>query len=262
MRVCFSAASMLCVLGLAASAQASLFSFASDSNPSGFTFCGTAGSGGGFTITNDQQGNIFKLVIDDNNGSLPSFTLDVNFEANMSAAWVATTPIAGPTVLHSYSVTNAPGGYAFRFRDLSNGQVLLTASLDGGSEGVFSMLGTGTSWSSAGAIRASDTFANVRYTASQALVDRIVSLGRDPGAYGINVGDSVALDDFGFDLTLLGLVGTNGTVSIDAQTRLPTAAWKSEGSFSGSAVNGIPGPASAALIGIAGLIIARRRREL
>lgn len=245
------------------SAHASLFSFASDTN-TGPTFVGTAGGAGGtasaFDIRDSGPANTFQLVIDDNNGPAPSASVGVRFEANMRAQWVASTPIAGPTVLHSYSVVNGPlGSFAFRFKDLVSGETLLTASLDGGTQGVFSVVGTNSSWSSAGAIRASDSFATVTWTATQALVNKLIGLGVNPETYGIRAGSSIGPDDFAFDLTAL-VTEAGGSVAINPNTHAPTTGWRSEGSFSGSAVNGVPSPGSLALLGIGGLIATRRRR--
>lgn len=247
----------LAMLAVASSAQASLFSFASDTN-TGPTFVG-ASNASGFVIRDSGPSNQFQLVIDDDNGPNPFVTLGVRFEANFQAQWVASTPIAGPTVLHSYSVTNGPGSsFAFRFNDLTTGQTLLTASLDAGSQGVFSVVGTNSSWGTAGAIRGSDSFATVTWTATQALVNKLLAMGVNPAAYGIFAGSSVSPDDFGFDLTAL-LSVTGGGVAINSQTHLPTGGWQSEGSFSGSA-GAIPTPAAGGLAAL-GLILAGRRRR-
>lgn len=250
---------LVSVTGLAASAEASLFSFASDSNPTGFTFRGTAAAGGVFSITNDIT-NLFQLVIDDNPGGLlSSFALNTRFEANFSAAWITSVPLAGPTVRHIYGVSAGSGGdFVFRFRDAVTNDVLLTASLDSGSQGTFGVVGTSTTWGTSGEIRADDLTASVRYTATQALVDRIVGLGLNPAAYGIFVGGSVSVDDFGFTLTVLN-ANSGGLVQL-GQDRLPTSAWSSEGSYSGSATSGVPSPGAAALLGLGGLVLARRRR--
>jgi len=48
-------------------------------------------------------------------------------------------------------------------------------------------------------------------------------------------------------------------VGIDAATRLPTARWWSESSYSANA-NAVPTPGSLALIGLGGFAALRRRR--
>ena len=244
-------------LAIAASAHASLFSFASDSNNTLPTFQGTASNNGAFLISDSGPSNRFDLLIDDDNGPAPALSFQTRFQADLRAQWIASTPIAGPTVLHTYSVSNGASGFAFRFTDLS-GVELLRASL-GSTQGVLSIPGTATTWSSAGGIRASDTFANVTWTATQALVDRIVAAGANPATYGIRVGSSVAIDDFAFDLTRL-VNPNNGSVVID-RGGLPTTAWTSEGSFSGSATAGIPAPGAAGLLALGGLVATRRRRR-
>jgi hypothetical protein len=55
------------------------------------------------------------------------------------------------------------------------------------------------------------------------------------------------------------LGANNTTVPIDSMSRLPTAAWQSEASFSGSAVNGIPSPGAMALLTAAGVMMLGRR---
>lgn len=250
------------VLVCAGSANATLFSFASDSNDQLTTFLGTAGSGSTFSINDRGPANRFSLLIDDNNGPLAAFSRTVRFEADMSATWVASPTIFGTTVQHIYTITNGSQGFAFRFVDPVDGAVLLTASLDTSSQGVFSVPGTATTWSSTGAVLGSDSFANVRYTATQSLVNKMTIAGFNPTAYGIAAGDSIGPDDFGFDLTTLFVRGsTNNPVTLDPQTRLPTVGWEAEGSFSGSALNGfIPAPGAMALLGLGGVFAARRRR--
>ena len=251
------------ILAAAGSAHATLFSFASDTNDQLTTFLGTAGSSGSFNINDRGPTNRFTLLIDDNNGPAAAFARTVRFEADLRATWVSSPTIFGTTVQHIYTVTNGTQGFAFRFVDPTDNAVLLTASLDASTQGVFSVPGTATSWSTTGAVLGSDSFANVRYIATQALVDRMTAAGFNPATYGIAAGDSVGPDDFGFDLTRLFQRGSISTgVALDPQTRLPTQGWEAEGSFSGSAVNGfIPAPGAMGLLAIGGLVASRRRRS-
>src|SRR5436190_217773 len=99
-------------LALAAcpAAHATLFSFASDINSNNFTFTGSAGSGGSFTITEANRPNTFSLLIDDNNGPRPTVALAVEFRANL----VATNHVGvtvGPLIHHSYQVSGMFGFY-------------------------------------------------------------------------------------------------------------------------------------------------------
>lgn len=259
----FTAAAAL--LAFAGAAQATLFSFASDTNDTLTTFLGTSGSAGSFTINDRGPSNRFTLLIDDNNGPAAAFGRTVRFEADLRATWVSSPVIFGTTVQHIYTVSNGTQGFAFRFVDATDGSVLLTASLDTQSQGVFSVPGTATSWSSTGAVLGSDSFANVRYVATQSLVDKMTLAGFNPATYGIAAGDSVGPDDFGFDLTRLFVRGGTGTnvapVTLDPQTKLPTVGWEAEGSFSGSALGGfVPTPGAMSVLGLSGLIAARRRR--
>src|ERR1041384_118940 len=73
-------------LSLATSAQATFFSFASDNNSNSFTFAGTAGAGGSFTINESTRPTGFNLLIDDNNGSFASVSIPVEFRANFVAS--------------------------------------------------------------------------------------------------------------------------------------------------------------------------------
>lgn len=250
------------VLAVAGSAHATLFSFASDTNDQLTTFLGTAGSAGSFNINDRGPDNRFTLLIDDNNGPAAAFSRTVRFEMDVRANWISSPTIFGTTVQHIYSITNGTQGFAFRFVDPTDNSVLLTASLDAASTGVFSVPGTATTWSTTGAVMGSDSFANVKYTATQSLVNKMTAAGFNPATYGIAVGDSAGPDDFGFDLSrLFQRASTSTSVAVDPQTHLPTVGWEAEGSFSGSAVNGfVPAPGALGLMAIGGLVASRRRR--
>lgn len=250
------------VAALSASANATLFSFASDTNQLGPTFLGSAGTGSSFTITDAGPSNRFLFKIDDNNGPLNFFSQTVRFEANIEATWVASPLIFGTTFQHIYSIANGPAGaFVFRFSDPSDNSVLLTASLDGSLSGVFSVPGTASSWSTTGAVLGSDAFANVRYVATQALVDKMNNAGFNAESYGVRAGESIGPDDFGFDLSVLFQRGSTLGVNLNQDTRTPTTGWESEGSFSGSAFNGfVPTPSAGSLLVLAGIVSTRRRR--
>ena len=69
--------SITALLGLAGSANAALFSFASDDASSQFTFQGTAAAGNSFSVTHTGNRVPVTLKIDDNNGALgPNETRD------------------------------------------------------------------------------------------------------------------------------------------------------------------------------------------
>ncbi len=247
------------LLGLAGSAQAALFSFASDDDSSQFTFRGTAGSGSSFTISNgrDPASTPVTLKIDDNNGALPTVALNVGFIADMTARWEGSVGVAGSQT-HVYSVTGT-----FSFVNDAGAPLLTGTFSSPNTPAVMTVLGSMTSWGSAGSIFGSDTVSGfagaVTWTATADLIALANSQSINLAQYGIAVGNSGSPDDFSFTLTNLNAANSN--VPIDLMSRLPTAAWQSEGSFSGSAVNGIPSPGALTLIGAAGLVLAARRRR-
>lgn len=254
---------LVAALGLSASAHATFFSFASDANDQLPTFVGTPGSGSSFVISDAGAANRFQLLIDDNNGPLPSFGRTVRLEFNISVTHATSVPIFGSTFQHIYTIANGPGSaFAFRFVDPTDNAVLLSATFEGSTTGVFSVPGTANSWSTTGAVLGSDAFAMVRYDASAELVARMTAAGFNPEAYGVRNGASIGPDDFGFDLTVITQRSSPLGVALDPQTRVPTTGWQSEGSYSGSAVNGfIPSPSAGSLLVLSGLIALGRRRK-
>jgi len=254
-------ASVLSILALAGTANASLFSFASDDDSSQFTFRGTAGSGSTFGIVNgrDPAGTPVTLKIDDNNGALPTISLNVGFRANFTATFANSVGIAG-AMTYVYTVSGT-----FSFVDVNTGAALLTGSIGANNPAALTILGSNTSWGSSGSIFDSDSAYNfagaVMWTATAGLGTAITNAGANPTNYGIAAagGTSNTPDDFGFTLTNLNSNG--GPVPITSPGRLPTTAWASEGSFSGSAINGIPSPGALTLVGLAGLIGTSRRRR-
>lgn len=247
------------LLGLVGSAQAALFSFASDDDSSQFTFRGTAGSGSTFTISNGRSPSStpVTLKIDDNNGALPTVALDVGFIADMTAHWEGSVGVAGSQT-HVYSVLGS-----FSFVNAAGAPLLTGTFSSPNTPTVMTVLGSMTAWGSSGSIFGSDTVSGfagaVTWTATADLIALANSQGVNLAQYGIAAGNSNAPDDFSFTLTSLN--AANANVPIDSMSRLPTAAWQSEGSFSGSAVNGIPSPGAISLLGVAGLILAGRRQR-
>lgn len=255
------AVSAISLLTLAGSAQATLFSFASDDDSNAFTFRGTASTGTDFMIRNarDPLQNLVTLKIDDNNLSGPTVALDVGFLASFSVTYQGSVGFAGLQT-HTYAVAGS-----FSFVDRTTGAALLTGTIGAATPAVMTILGNGTSWGSAGSIFGSDSAANVstavQWTATPALVTLAANQGFNLSNYGIIGGQASNLpDDFSFTLTALA-AATGGAVPINAQTRLPTASWLSEGSFSGTALTGIPTPGAVSLLGLAGLMAMSRRRR-
>jgi hypothetical protein len=247
------------VLSLAtASAHATFFSFASGVNSNSFTFAGTAGSGGSFNITDFSRPNTYNLLVDDNNGPLPTITVPVELHANLTLSGGASTQVAGLLYQHTYHVLGSFGFYD------SMGNALLTVDI-GPNSGLLTVPGTQTSWSTTGAVLGADSFADVTYTAHTALVS---ALGGTTAAaqYGISVGAnglgaSLGPDDFAFDLSVLNAGAIGATVPIDPTTKAPLAAWRSESSFSGSAFGGVPAPGACGLLSLGLVLLSHRRRS-
>ncbi|MFA6046186.1 MAG: hypothetical protein WC718_14475, partial [Phycisphaerales bacterium] len=110
----------------AGSAQATTFSFASDSDNSHFTWAGLRN-----TVTNGEApgANQLTLVIDDENGPAPALTFGVNFSASFQISYASSIPVGGGRFLHSYGVNaSVPEGSAqFSFLN-PDGSALLTAT--------------------------------------------------------------------------------------------------------------------------------------
>ncbi len=240
----------------AGSAQATLFSFASDVNSNSFTFAGTAGAGGAFTLSDFSRPNTFTLLVDDNNGPAPTQSIAVEFRAALTLNSGTSTALGGTLFQHTYRVLGTFGFYD------TMGNPLLTVNI-GPSAGIFTVPGTANAWATSGAVLGADSFADITYTASSRFV---TALGGTTQAalYGISVGaggtgSSVGPDDFAFDLSFINAGAIGAAVGIDSATKAPTTAWRSESSFSGTAFIGIPAPGACGLAALGLCIITRRR---
>jgi hypothetical protein len=246
---------------LAGSAQATFYSFASDNTDTLPTFVGTAGANNTFSIADSGAQNRFTLLIDDNNGASPAITLNTRLIANLTAR-SAGMVMFGAFAQYNYSVT---GSFSF-VNPANQSEVWLTINFaDTANSALMTVPGNASSWGTAGAVIGADSFTAVDYTLSAAGFNAfqaalaIQSPGTPSSQYGVQAaGLSQGPDDFSFTLTRLNASGVN--VAVDQQTKLPTAAWNSESSFSGSSGAFIPGPASAALCVLGGLLASRRRR--
>jgi hypothetical protein len=247
-----AALSMVGVMVAASTAQATLFSFASDVNTNSYTFAGTAGTGGSFSITDFSRPNTFNLLVDDNNGTRPTLSIPVEFHAALTANTGTSTLIAGSLFRHTYRVTGT-----FSLNDMM-GNALLTVTLGPTNGGILTVPGTQTAWGTSGAVLGADSYADVTYTASAAFITALGGTAAAAG-YGVTVGASTGIDDLGFTMSVINSGSVGAGVAIDATTKAPTAAWRSESSFSGSAF--IPTPASAALMGMGVLVMGARRRR-
>lgn len=228
---------LFATLGLAAlagTANAALFSFASDTNQTDFTF-------GGFdkSVHDAQDPNDpVQLLIDDDNGPLPALVFDVEFDADFVIGFVGSNQVAPGIFTHSYSLNGS-----FTFSGASG--PLLKVSI---TDGAMVALGGRDTWGSTDTILGSDNPGSVEYS----------WLGSDLPGYGVFNGTSVGIDDASFTLTFLNSALGSG-VTLDGTTFLPNAEWTSEGSFSGTAFF-VPAPGAVGLIGLAGVLGLRRRR--
>jgi hypothetical protein len=219
-------------------------------NSNAYTFGGSAGVLGAFTLTDFSRPNTYSLLIDDNNGPLATIAIPVEFHAALTAGAGQSTNIAGSLWQHSYRVTGTFGFYN------AAGAALLTATVGPTNAALFTVPGTQTTWSSSGAVLGADSFADVTYTWSAAL---ITAMGGATVAaqYGIVVGangtgQSSAPEDFAFDLSVLNAGAIGSSVVIDPTTKAPTSIWRSESSYSGSASPSIPTPGTLGLVGLSG----------
>lgn len=225
------------ILGLvtiAGSAQAALFSFASDTNQTDFTF---GGLGNAVTDAQDPFDPVV-LLVDDDNGPLAPLEFEVEFDADFTIAHQGSTLVAPGIFTHTYSLNGT-----FTFTGATG--LLLRVDIEGGA---MVALGGQNAWGSTDTILGSDDPGEVTYTWS----------GGDLPLYNVFNGESIGTDDAAFTLTFL-QTALGAGVGLDPTTRLPTTSWNSEGSFSGTAFF-VPAPGASALLALAGMTALRRRR--
>jgi hypothetical protein len=236
---------LLTVAGLAAAANAGIFSFASDTSDQSWTFL-IQGHGGHYAIT---DGTHFTdptiLLIDDDNGILDPLSYSVDFNLHADIDYQGSTPIGGGKYLHSYRVEDAVAGWY-----LDTGPVLEMTFDDS----IITIVGDEFGWDSAGSMFGADSWAGVQYT----------SYINAP-EYDMYEGQAVGPQDFGFSITALNTSGalpwdhSEIGASLDPNTMMPLEDVYTEGSFSGSA-RFVPAPGTAAVLLLAGLAGTRRRR--
>lgn len=222
-------------LALAAtSANAAYFSFASDNLSSESTF-----KGGGSSMGSGLLNGKVDLLIDDNNGVLPTITFNgTTFSAGFSDITLrGSSTFAGVTTL----VYSLSGEFSFT----NGGQNLLSVSF---VDAVMSVQSKNNKWMTTGSVLGSDQFTTVTATTDLNMA-----------AYDLAAGTLKDVD-FAFGLTALKTVGGSAGVAIDEISKLPTARWEAEASYNGTA-SMIPAPGSLALAGLGGLMCARRRRN-
>lgn len=224
----------------AGTAQGAFFSFLSDVDHTSWTFGGTG------TSVRDGQDPFDPqlLVIDDDNGAQFPLAYQVEFDADFVLSGAQRFNVGGK-VLYTYCLDGV-----FSFKTVQN-DVLVTLLSVEVKNAVLTALGDGFGWNSTATIQGNDQGSSfVAYS----------WFGGDNAGYGLYNGTSVGPDDFGFTLTALNTGGAIGT-PVDQDTLYPvlTAAWRSEGSFSGSAYF-VPSPGAGALLALGGLGALRRRR--
>lgn len=224
------------VLALAAgSAQAAFFSFASDTNQNGPTFRNTGANGstlndGGTLNTNGSVNGPLLADLDEDGPNAP-ISINARFTFNGS--------------LSNYQAISLSSGFLHTFR----------------VNGTFSFLDAATSGNVMTATFANAVFASYSNTAST--LGRTASIqanaGTDPTlafSFGGALGTESLPEDENFVFTLTSLRNSSGGfVTVTPNGTLGDL--RSEGSFSAAA---IPAPGAVALLGLGGLIVARRRR--
>jgi len=250
----------------AGQANATLFSFAANTNTNPYTLAGTAGGAGGagsaFSITDFSRPNTYTLLVDDNNGPLPSISIPVELRVAFTASNGQNIVIT-PNVLyqHTYRVTGTFGFYDMMGNAIMTANIGSPGDTTGASGAVMSVPGGLNTWSTAGAIVGNDQSSVMTYTFMQGLVNALGGAST-AAQYGLSVGSTTStgtgINSFGFTMSTINNGTMNAQVALDANG-VPTGTWRSSSSFSG-ATGTIPAPGAAALLGIGGLIARRRRR--
>lgn len=230
---------LIAAAGLAASANATFMSFASDSADRQWTFSGA----GSQVRQGDALGVNIDLVLNNDNGGADA-TYHTKFFADWTLAYEKSSAV-GSIVTHQYRASGV-----FQWLDADTGGLLLSCAFE---NAVFSAAGKAAAWSSTATVMGTDDLSFVQYTS-----------GINNADLGMAVGVMAGPQDFAFTMTVINTSGVlpytpnaaNRGVALGADM-LPGRQWFAEGSYSGSAV---PTPGSAALLGLGGLALAKRRR--
>jgi len=188
-------------------------------------------------------------MIDDDNGPAVPLQVSVSFSAQYTLSFVGSVPLPGGAISYNYAAAGQ-----FTFTDVATNTALLTTTF---SNALFTARGSDTAWFTTGALQVDS---------SGGATVSMVWGGANLPAYGLAPGSLNGVPrGFAFDLTTINTSGAipygglNPGVAINANTKLPTATWFSESSYSSTAR--VPAPAgSMALMGLGGLALRRRRR--
>ncbi|MEX2219467.1 MAG: hypothetical protein WD749_12005 [Phycisphaerales bacterium] len=219
----------------ASSADAALFSFASDTASGAWTFTGS-----GAAFSNATGVLPVTLLIDDHNGALPTLEVSTRFAANITLAHAGSVPVGGG-FSHNYL---ASGNYSFT--DIATNQVILTVNFSGQ---LFTAHGGQSSWFSTAALQGSNNTGSTVLTWS----------GASLPTYNLLAGPHNG--GFAFALATLNTSGaipyTGQSLGVGLTNNLPNATWFAEASWAATTV---PAPAALPLLAAAGLFASRRRR--
>lgn len=230
---------------LGGTANAALFSFASDTADRNWTFIG----GNAANHFHDGVGPNGKvdLMIDDNNGPLPTLTFSTRLQAQFDLTYVGSLPLGNGDFSHNYLVAGQ-----FTFVDIATGTPLLFTTF---SDGLFTARGGQNSWYTTAGFGA-DNFGGAKINMSWG--------GAALPGYGLNPGTFINPQGFQYTLTA---INTSGKLPYDMSSPgvpldshgLPAQEWFAEGSYSAS--GNVPAPGAIVLSGMGILAAARRRRD-
>jgi hypothetical protein len=227
------------IVSLAGSAHAAFMSFASDSADRAWTFTGT---GNNFT-SNSLGGasNPIILNIDDNNGTHPRLEFSCVFTSTTTLAFAGDVQVGG-VISHNYT---ASGSYSFT--DIATNTPIFSVTYSGL---LFTARGGTGTWFTTGALQGDNTGGTVTMNWT----------GANLPDYGL-ANNATYRGGFNFALDA---INTSGVIPYGGQNpgvgltnNLPNATWFSEASFVATTV---PAPAGLSLLGLSGLLAARRRR--
>lgn len=229
---------------VAGTANAAFFSFASDTADHNWTFIG----GNALNHFHDGigPGGKVDLLIDDNNGPLPTLTFSTHLQAQFDLSYIGSLPLGNGDYSHNYLVSGQ-----FVFVDVATGTPLLFTNF---SDGLFTARGGANSWYSTAGFGA-DNFGGANINMSWG--------GTSLPGYGLNPGTFINPQGFQYTLTAINTSGqlpydmSSPGVKLD-QAMYPSAQWFAEGSYSAS--GNVPAPGALVLGGMGIFAAARRRR--